>query len=101
VRRASERMQQALAECLGEGVVLGVRTGKLLVYVHGADTADHRLASAAVLRSQAQLARYYGLGDPGDRHTLAAALADDFAARYQDALAREKASGATTGPGGA
>jgi hypothetical protein len=54
--------------------------------VHAAEEADHRLASVAVLRAQAQLARYYALADPGDRLALTAALADDFAARYGEAL---------------
>ena len=92
VERVREAMQQALAACLGEGVALDVRTGKLIVYLHSAGEADYHLASAAVLRAQAQLARYYGLGDVSDvadRRALAAALTDDFAARYVYALASE------------
>jgi len=96
VERVREQMQQALAPCLGDAVALGVRTGKLIVYLHGADTADHRLASTAVLQAHAQLAVYYGLADVADRHALAAALADDFAARYQDELARETTPGAVS-----
>jgi hypothetical protein len=77
----------ALADCLDEGVMLGARTGKLIVYLSAPDLPDHRLASAAVLRAQALLARYYALADLGDRLALAAVLADDFVARYREALA--------------
>jgi hypothetical protein len=101
VEHVRETMQRALATCLDEGVALGVRTGKLLVYPHAPALPDHRLASAAVLRAQAQLAGYYGLADLGDRRALAAVLADDFAARYQDALVREQASDAAPEPGAA
>ena len=86
VERVREAMQHTLAACLGDDVALGVRAGKLIVYVYGAEAADHRLASAAVLRAQAHLARYYELADPADRLALAAALADDFAARYAETL---------------
>jgi len=80
-------MQHTLAASLGDDVALGVRTGKLMVYVQGVNAADHRLASAAVLRAQALLARHYDLADASDGRGLAAALADDFAARYGEALA--------------
>ena len=87
VERVREAMQHALANCLEPGVALHVRTGKLIVYLSAPDLLDHRLASAAVLRAQALLVPHYGLADVGDRLALAAALADDFAARYQEALA--------------
>jgi hypothetical protein len=86
VEQVREAMQQALANCLEPGVALSVRTGRLIVYLSAPDLLDHRLASAAVLRAQALLARHYGLADLGDRLALAAALADDFAARYREAL---------------
>ena len=86
VERVREAMQRTLADCLEPGVALGVRTGKLLVYLSAPDVPDHRLASAAVLRAQALLTRHYTLADPGDRRALAVALADDFAARYAEAL---------------
>ena len=86
VERTREAMQRALADCLEPGVALQVRTGKLIVYLSAPDVPDHRLASAAVLRAQALLARHYNLADLGDRLALAAALADDFAARYREAL---------------
>jgi hypothetical protein len=86
VERTRQEMQQALADCLEPGVALCVRTGKLIVYLSAPDVPDHRLASAAVLRAQALLARHYNLADLGDRLALAAALADDFAARYREAL---------------
>jgi hypothetical protein len=89
VERVREAMQHILAACLGDDVALCVRTGKLIVYLQGVNAADHRQASVAVLRAQTQLARYYALVDPGDRLALAASLADDFAARYRDELARE------------
>jgi hypothetical protein len=57
------------------------------LYLHDDDTADHRLASAAVLRAQAQLALSHGVADAADRRALTLALADDFAARYQGELA--------------
>ena len=87
VERVRESMQQELADCLEPGVVLGVRTGKLIVFLSAPDLTDHRLASAAVLRAQALLARHYGLADVADRRALAVALADDFAARFVYALA--------------
>ena len=86
VEQVREAMQQALANCLEPGVALSVRTGRLIVYLSAPDLLDHRLASAAVLRAQALLARHYNLADLGDRLALAAALADDFAARYREAL---------------
>jgi hypothetical protein len=94
VEGVGEAMQQALAACLEPGVALHVRTGKLIVYLSAPDLTDHRLASAAVLRAQALLARHYGLADAGDRRALAVALADDFAARYRDELERSQAPGA-------
>jgi hypothetical protein len=90
VEGVREAMQRALADCLEPGVALHVRTGKLIVYLSAPDVPDQRLASAAVLRAQALLARHYGLADAGDRLALAAALADDFAARYRDELARSQ-----------
>ena len=87
VERVRESMQHALAACLEPGVTLSVRTGKLIVFLSAPDVPDHRLASAAVLRAQALLARQYGLEDVTDRRALAVALADDFAARFVYALA--------------
>jgi cytosine/adenosine deaminase-related metal-dependent hydrolase len=87
VRRA---MQRALAEHLEHGVTIGVLTGKLAIYLNGQDIPDRHVSSAAVIRSQTRLAQHYGLEDTRDARALAAALADDFAGRYQDELAREQ-----------
>jgi len=96
--RVRQAMQQALAEHLEDGVTIGVLTGKLVVYLNRNEIPDHRLASAAVRRVQSRLARHYSLDDTGNTRVLAAALADDFAGRYQDELAREQVPDYTPEP---
>jgi hypothetical protein len=98
VERVRQAMQAALVEHLEPGVTLGVQTGELNVYLDTTGIPDEREAFRAAQATQARLAAHYGLGNLAELQALRLALADDYAARFQDELARELIPGYRPAP---